>query len=178
MSKYDETFKLAIVKRYLSEELGFPRLARQHGVDVALLRRWVAQYRQHGEAGLRKKAYPHYSAQFKLSVLQRMWEEELSRREVAALFDIRSGHKSLADWERRYHEGGLEALEPRPRGRPRKMAGPPHKPDAPDASVMQDDRSLEDLRRENAYLRAEVAYLKKLDALIQARQEAAQKKRK
>jgi transposase len=38
--------------------------------------------------------------------------------------------------------------------------------------------TLEALRRENEYLRAEVAYLKKLDALVRAQKHAAPKKRK
>jgi transposase len=41
-----------------------------------------------------------------------------------------------------------------------------------------DTRTLEELRKENEYLRAEVAYLKKLDALVRAKQQAAQKKHK
>lgn len=44
-----------------------------------------------------------------------------------------------------------------------------HKPD--------EERTLEELRQENEYLRAEVAYLKKWNALVQAKKVAAQKKR-
>ncbi len=39
-------------------------------------------------------------------------------------------------------------------------------------------KTLQELQRENEYLRAEVAYLKKLDALVRAKQQAAQTKRK
>lgn len=72
--------------------------------------------------------------------------------------------------------GGLDALASKPRGRPKKMpiAKPPTKP----AAQGQDTRTVEELRKENEYLRAEVAYLKKLDALIQAKKAAARKKRK
>jgi transposase len=42
----------------------------------------------------------------------------------------------------------------------------------------EDTRTLEELRKENEYLRAEVAYLKKLDALVRAQRLAAPKKRK
>jgi transposase len=38
-------------------------------------------------------------------------------------------------------------------------------------------RSLQDVLKENEYLRAEVAYLKKLRALRQEKEQAAQKKR-
>ncbi|VWB10553.1 HMG-I and HMG-Y DNA-binding domain-containing protein [Burkholderia lata] len=43
---------------------------------------------------------------------------------------------------------------------------------------MPDARTREDLLKENEYLRAEVAYLKKLDALLQAKKQAAQKKKR
>ena len=52
----------------------------------------------------------------------------------------------------------------------------PKPPATPDKTG--DTPTIERLLKENEYLRAEVAYLKKLDALIQAKKLAAQKKRK
>jgi transposase len=174
MAKYDEKFKLFVVQEYRAGDIGFKALGRRHGLPVGAIKDWVAQYREHGLSGLQKK-YSRYDAAFKLSVLRRMWREELSRRQVAALFDLRGGHTVVTTWEQQYHAGEIGALEPRKRRRPRKMKAAPPKPPQPDT---QDTRTLEDLRKENEYLRAEVAYLKKLDALIQARPPAAPKKRK
>lgn len=149
-------------------------LEGKHGVGKSKIRSWVDLYRRHGAAGLRKK-FSHYSARFKLLVLKRMWRQELSYSQVVALFDLRGGTGVVSSWERQYHKGGLDALEPKPRGRPKKMKMPetPRVPAQP-----QDARTLEELRKENEYLRAEVAYLKKLDALIRAERLAAPKKRK
>jgi len=108
------------------------------------------------------------------SVLQQMQSEELSATQATALFNIRGGATVVTTWQRLYHEGGLPALQPKQRGRP-KMA--PAKPTSCTAAPT-DSRSLEDLRKENEYLRAEVAYLKKLRALLQAKEQAAPKKRK
>ncbi|WP_426230696.1 helix-turn-helix domain-containing protein [Pararhizobium sp. DWP3-4] len=58
------------------------------------------------------------------AVLQRMWDDGLSYRQVAAVFDIRN-NGCFADWERRYERGGLEALAARRRGGPRSMSKPP-----------------------------------------------------
>jgi transposase len=139
-----------------------------------MLKTWVARYRQHGDGGLSKK-YSHYGAKFKLSVLRRMWREGLSYRQVAALFDLRGGHDVVVTWERKYHEGGLSALEPRPRGRPKTMPAPESpKPLAPE---VEDTRTREEILEEVKYLRAEVAYLKKLRALRQEKEQAAQKRR-
>ncbi|NKA06675.1 IS3 family transposase ISRso11 [Ralstonia solanacearum] len=48
----------------------------------------------------------------------------------------------------------------------------------PAAQPAQDERSREDLLKENECLRAEVAYLKKLDALLRAKQQQAPKKKR
>jgi transposase len=52
------------------------------------------------------------------------------------------------------------------------------KPPEPTPPHADDARTLQALRKENEYLRAEVAYLKKLDALVRANRQAAQRKRK
>lgn len=174
MARYDEKFKRRVVREYLSGSSGYKALQGRHGVDQAIIKRWVDVYRRHGDAGLRKK-FSHYSARFKLSVLKRMWRQELSYGQIVALFDLRGGTGVVSNWERQFHEGGLDALEPKPRGGPKKMKIPetPKVPAQP-----PDARTLEELRKENEYLRAEVAYLKKLDALVRAQRLAAPKKRK
>nr|WP_246884459.1 transposase [Pseudomonas chlororaphis] len=73
---------------------------------------------------MKQKRKKHYSPEFKLSVLQRMREEELSYRQTAALFDIRK-FDIIGQWERRYDEGGLNALFRQPgNGLHNKMAKP------------------------------------------------------
>ncbi len=177
MAKYEESLKLEVVQEYLSGRIGARTVGQRYGVDHGTVRRWVESYRQHGQAGLRKK-FSHYSAAFKLSVLRRMWREQLSRRQVAALFDLRGGQGVVSAWERQYHDGGPGALKPKPRGRPKTKTMAVPKPPSPESPAAADKRTLEELRQENEYLRTEVAYLKKLDALVRARRQAAQKKRK
>lgn len=175
MARHDEEFKRTVVQAYLSGVGGYKSLAVKYGVAHSVVQQWVGYYRLHGDAGLRKK-FSHYSARFKLSVLLRMWQQELSCSQAAALFELRGGAGVVSNWERRYHEGGLDALEPKPRGRPKKMKTPQTPKRAP--VQPQDTRTLEDLRKENEYLRAEVAYLKKLDALVRAKKPVAPIKRK
>lgn len=174
MTKYDKQFKLKVVKQYLSGRTGIKALAHAHGLGHSMVRRWVSVYQQHDAAGLTKK-FSHYSAQFKLSVLRRMWREELSYGKTAVIFDIRNP-SSIGVWERQYHAGGADALASKPRGRPKKMTAPlPPKADTPRGP--DQERTREELLEELEYLRAENAYLKKLDALIQAKKLVAQKKR-
>lgn len=67
-----------------------------------MLLRWVAIYREHGDAGLRRKKSSLYDVKFKMAVLQRMWRDGLSHRQVTALFNIRTAG-SVAQWEHLYH---------------------------------------------------------------------------
>ena len=171
MARYDESFKLRVVQQCLREDVSQRDVARQHGLDKSTVHQWLETYRQHGMSGLRKK-YSHRSAAFKREVLERMWRDGLSQRQTAALFDIRE-RSAIGRWERQYHSGGLTALEPKRKGR-RPMSKKPPSPPSPD-----EERSQKELLEELAYLRAENAYLKKLDALIREEQAAARgKKRK
>lgn len=173
MSKHTEQFKLTVIKDYLSGVGGFGAVAQLHGIDKATVHKWVAAYRQHGTLGIDKK-YTHYDAQFKLSVLQHMWDKGLSQREAAAVFNIRSA-PSIGVWERQYYAGGIDALAPHRRGRRKKM------PDAPipkPPAATDQTRTREQLLEEINYLRMENAYLKKLEALVQADKKAAQRKKR
>lgn len=175
MAKYSCEFKYAVVQDYLSGNDGYQLLSEQHGVDSATIRKWVTAFRIHGIDGLAKK-FSHYDAHFKLKVLQYMDQHQASGRHTAAVFNIRS-LKCISDWKQQYDSGGLEALMPRPRGRP--MKSPKTPPQAAEVPVTSEAQMLEALRKENEYLRMENAYLKKLDALIRAEKPAAsQKKRK
>ena len=148
---------------------------RAFGGDPGMVGRWVVWYRAHGQAGLEKK-HSHYSADFKLSVLQHMWCNSLSYRQTAALFNIRNA-AAVTDWDRCWRNGGLDALQSRPRGRPKKMSISPPLP--PASSDDDEARSREELVAELNQLRMENAYLKKLQALVQTpRPSATRKKRK
>jgi transposase len=147
-------------------------IAKCYGIDVRLVRHWVLLFQQHGQPGLDPK-YSHYNAQFKLQVLQHLWREALPATEIAALYGIRN-RAAVSCWDRQYHEGGIEALEPRRRGRAPKMT--PSESPKPTTKPDQ-ERTLDELRQEVEYLRAEVAYLKKWNALVQAKKAAAQTKR-
>ncbi len=172
--KYTEQFKRTVVHDYLSNHEGYQNTARRHGIaNRSLLERWVAAYRIHGDAGLSPKR-SRYDANFKLSVLQHMWENQFSVTETAAKFDIRR-HSTVGEWERTYREGGVHALQPLPTTRVKKIVIPTTKLAV---RAGEDKRSREELLAELDYLRMENAVLKKLDALVQARQKSATPKKR
>jgi transposase len=178
MSKYSEQFKLAIVHQYSSGISGYKQIADEHSIPASMVKLWVSLHRAHGTDGLAKK-YSHYSAEFKLAVLQFMWDDALSYRQVAAAFDIRN-HSCIAHWARCYHSGDIDALAPRKRGRPKKMPTLPNT-EPPESVPDPAGPTYDELVAEVNQLRMEVAYLKKLEALVQAKRQqqmATRKKRK
>ena len=94
-----------------------------------------------------------YTPKFKEMVVKRVREESLAYNEAEREYGI--AHGMIQKWERIYLTEGIEglALERRGRGskgRPRKLP----------------KEVEEDLLAENQRLRAELAYLKKLQALV------------
>lgn len=99
-------------------------------------------------------ANKRYTPEFKKLVVETMQKEKLSYREAARQFEV-SDDKRVAAWERIYLTEGPEGftIERRGRsstGRPRKLP----------------KETEEDLLAEVQRLRAENAYLKKLQALV------------
>lgn len=173
MTKYADEFKYEVVQEYLDGKIGFVALSKRYNLDQSMIRRWVGWYQSHGVDGLRKK-FTHYSAEFKLSVLSYIWDNAVSHRQTAAHFNIRNPG-ILSQWERLYLDGGLDALQPRRRGRTKLMSAPVTKP----VSDQGDEQARHDaLLKEVNYLRAENAYLKKLQALVQSKQKQAQEKKR
>lgn len=171
MIKYTEQFKLKVVKHYLKGPMGYHRLGTLYGVAAPHVRNWVSAFRLHGIDGLRRKV-GRYDAQFKLFVLQHMWDNGLSNRQAAAHFNVRNP-TSVGIWESRYRKSGMAGLD-RPQTNSPHMKAPSAKPDLkPDQ-----ERSREDLIKELEYLRMENEVLKKLQALTQAQKQSAPGKRK
>lgn len=176
--KYSSKKRLEAVQAYLEGAGGWRYVAEQHGVEMTSLRNWVAMYREHGAAGLaRKSRGRNYSAEFKLEVITRMAREGLSCRQTSALFNIRRSD-SIGDWQRRYDEGGLAALTgivERNEAIVPECSKPPAAPPVQGAATAA--ATHEDLLREIDQLRAENAYLKKLNALVRTKKASAPRKR-
>lgn len=168
MKRYDVRFKLQVAKEACKTSISVKAVARGHGLDFSTVRRWAATYRLHGWRGFHRKARSH-DLPFKLDVLEKMRQEGMSARQATTYFQIGSAG-AVAQWQRLYADGGAQALAPPPL--------PPQKPmKKTRSSKPAEDMSRDELLKEVAYLRAETAYLKKLDALIQQEQAAQRAKR-
>lgn len=165
MTKYSLELKLQAVLAYLEGTESFKSIAQQFKVSLTPLKNWVAHYRENGVEGLLTN-YTNYEIQFKMDVLNYMNEFGASITQTAAVFNI-SSPSTILQWKREVEEKGLGAFLPKKKGRPFM------KKDIKKSVPVEG--SLEAVKAENERLRMEVAYLKKLNALIQEKEKLQNK---
>jgi transposase-like protein len=173
MSKYSKEFKLAVIQHYLSGRGGFKTIADQYGVKYAHVRKWVHAFKAHGQESF-VQGHTKYSGTFKLSVLQQMKQHQLSINQAASQFNI-PAPSTISRWQRLYNEGGITALEPKPRGRP---SMPKRHEIQALLAKPSSELTPDELLRKLHYLEVENAYLKKLQALAQQKYLASKSKPK
>lgn len=110
----------------------------------------------------------NYSPEFKVSVIMDIREHGLGYRETMRKYGI-SGHSTVQKWVRIYLAEGVAGLMAERRGYGTK--GKPKK--EPPEEEIENDLKAENkrLKERNLYLEAELAYLKKLDALVRAEEQ-------
>ena len=124
-----------------------------------------------------------YSPEFKISCIIDMREHHLSYNETARKYLCEKGQESsvkgrLKLWERIFLEEGEAGLYKERRGRTTKMDNPNKgKKKKLDMQVKEDlIAENQRLKEENQYYKAEIEYLKKLDALVRAEEQKKNKK--
>ncbi len=129
--------------------------------------------------------FKKYSPEFKLSAILDMRENNLSYHEtVRKYWQTKTrleedNHRSqLKNWERIYLEEGEAGFYIERRGRTKKMDNPKiGRPKKLNKQIKEDlIAENQRLKEENEYFRAEIEYLKKLDALIRAEEQKKNKK--
>lgn len=161
--KYSTELKLEIVEKYLKGNIGLNQLANEYYLpSKSDIQKWVAAYEHHGVQGL-CNFNGTYAGNFKIHVLEYMKNTGASRRQTAAFFNIPSP-RTIAMWEHIYNTEGKEALYEERRGRANKVNS--NKGKKIKKSKPENEDILEELKR----LRMENEYLKKLNALIQKRE--------
>jgi transposase len=156
--KYDIDFKLRVIV-YYQQGHSYHATGKRFKIDRRFVSKWINQYLQDGILAIKPKTSKAiYSSEFKLQVLTTMVDEGLSQSQAALRFNI-SSPALLSVWRTAYAHHGMLGLTAKAKGRP--TVKHPYLTDKPD-----DEKSIDELKRENEYLKAENAYLKKLDALL------------
>ena len=135
-----------------------------YGIDDALLGHLWTRYQSEGPSGLVKKHNVRADYAFKLQVVRDIEENHLTLVEASLKYNVSSSQ--IRVWQKIARTQGYDALAiTRPRGRPPKNdMGRPRK------KKPEEMTELERLRYENECLRAENALLKKVKALVEARE--------
>ena len=135
-----------------------------YGIDDALLGHLWTRYQSEGPSGLLKKRNVKADYAFKFQVVRDIEENHLTLVEASLKYNVSSSQMRI--WQKIARTQGYDALAIiRPRGRPPKNdMGRPRK------KKPEEMTELERLRYENECLRAENALLKKVKALVEARE--------
>ena len=147
-------------------ENGYSRehIHRHYGISSELLGYLWSRYKSEGANGLLKKQNVRADYKFKLQVIRDIEENHLPLVDASLKYNV--SNAQLYQWRKIAKTQGYDALAiTRPRGRPPKNdMGRPRK------KKPEEMTELERLRYENECLRAENALLKKVKALVEARE--------
>ena len=133
-------------------------------------------YELHGHEGIKHPPKnKKYSAEFKLEVINRVFQGE-SKTRLAAIYNL-PGPGTIVLWMKKYEElgyNGLEGKQRRPQGRPNIMT----KEEKKNTPLTNDEREeFNQLKKKLEYLEMENEVLKKLDALVKERLKQQGKKK-
>ena len=165
--KYSGEFKCAVVRHYLETREGYMLTARHFSINRTQVRTWLRLYRSQGYAGLLKRQLTiQRTLAFKQHVIETMLNESLSLAQASARFEDISS-PTILQWRRLYDRGLLDGKK--------ETSTMSTKVYRPDRRKPDSEKTPEELLRELQYMRAEVAYLKKLNEL-ELQEAQAQKK--
>lgn len=171
MTKFNEEIKKKFIELMESKKHSISSAANEIGISISVGKRCWKMYNNHGYEGLIMKS-GNYSGEFKVNAVKYMHENHLSINEASANLGIPS-HATLLKWERIYYEEGEEGLLVEKRGRPNKSMSKNTTKTPKNSSKEKEEDLIAEVQR----LRAENAYLKKYNALVQEKQRLQTKKK-
>ena len=158
--KHSVEERLQAVQKCLKGNAPFA-VGRQMGIREHYVSEWLLRYEQEGIAGLQKRPMKRANYEEKCKIVCEFAEKGVSLHRVCAKYNV--SQTAVFRWTQIYRRCGYEALRDiKPQGKGRKGMGRPKK--------KEPQTELERLRYENEYLRAEVALLKKVRALMEEKE--------
>ena len=168
MTKFTYNQKIEAVARYQNQGESINEIAKSIGVNRAVLGNWIKQFEYHGLAAF-ENSYTSYTAQFKMDVLNYMNENGVSSNEAAVIFKI-SSPALIRKWRNQLKTNGIDALFSKKKGRPSMKKETNKQPKQTPV-----EGSPEALQARIKQLEMENEYLKKLNALVQAKETSPKK---
>lgn len=148
---YGPEVKFRAVEMYLEQGCSAVDIVKTLGLSsVYTLEDWLDRYKRLGTDGLvRTAANKRYSRETKLAAVRMHVDEGVTLSSTMEHFEIRN-RTQLKNWCALYRAGGPDALEPRPKGRRRKL-----QETDPEGETL--DERCRRLEVENAYLKKSIA---------------------
>ena len=168
MAKYTNNQKLEAVTRFQNSTESVNGIATSLGIPEPVVRNWIKQFKYHGLAAF-EKSYTSYTAEFKINVLNYMNENGVSSNEAAVIFKIPSP-RLVRKWRKQLEIDGYDALISKKKGRPSMKKETNIQP-----KHTLVEGSTEALQARIKQLEMENEYLKKLNALVQAKEKSPKK---
>ena len=150
MGKYQFSYeeKITIIKEHEENHKTLKTICEEYDISKSHLCRILSDYRQNGKKSLKNTKY--YSAEYKLKVVKRHFEDGISVADLTRETGIQ--YRMLKQWFTDYQRRGEEGLSTRRRGKPRKP-----QPNTPEEKIRQ-------LEMENEVLRAFLEECERWDA--------------
>ena len=140
--------KIAIIREHEEGHKTLKQICEKYGISKSYLCYLLKHYREEGEKGIADTRY--YSAEFKLKVVKRHFEEAVSIMDLVKETGIQ--YRMIKGWLSAYSKGGYNGLTTRKRGRPKR---PEPKSDA---------ERIRQLEMENEVLRSFLEECERWDA--------------
>lgn len=172
--RYPLELKIEVIKYYLSNQGGQKKAAKKFGISRITIRSWVRIFQQYGLEGIEQgrrqgNEIIYYPEKYKRNILEYKKQHNLSNEEVAKKFNISSSNL-ISIWEEIHDVQQIKYLSLTHENSSQDML-------KTKSDLNQSHTNNSELSEEIAYLRAENAYLKKLQALIQERRIFALKRK-
>lgn len=149
--------KLNIVTK-IQNGIPLDRVATEYNIDRKMVHEWLHKYELHGESGLQKQSNVKATYEIKREAVLLFLDKGLPLSEIVLRYGV--SRSQLKNWIKLFKNGVLSQLERR--GRPPKGMGRLKK--------QEPVSELDKLQAENARLKAELALLKKVRALVEERE--------
>lgn len=160
MSKHTFEKKLSIVS-HVKNGIPISRISREYGIHERMILEWVRKHDRFGDQGLHKQPNTRATGKFKEETVRLIIEKNISLPEVVLQYGV--SISALEAWVKAVRIDGYQVLHiQNKRGRPVKSMVRVKK--------QEPKTKLDKLQVENARLRAEIALLKKVKALVEERE--------
>jgi transposase len=168
------------IAKLVDKGYGSIKIASMYNYSSGGMRKIINRYKMHGIESILHGKSKSFTIDEKIAIINRYYAGE-SKNSLALELNVNTS--VVNSWIKKYEESGYNGLIDN-RGRPgkTKMGRPKKKQDNTSTTVMtqvsdEEREELNRLRKENYHLKMEIDCLKKIQALVQERQNRQMKKK-